>query len=365
MKNNKLIREIDRDSYFGELGLLNNNKRSADVYAITNCTIYTLEKNIFLKLVSEGDSFPYLNSLSKNKSNYNNSFSILDSMLYGNISSDKNNINNINNINDINSLNENLKENQKPKNKIREILKKKISLMDINNIKLDDLFYMGHTGEGKFGSVSLVNNSKNFYAIKSVYRKYAENQKILSKYFLNERKILLSLEHPFIVKLIKTLKNEEYIFYLMEYINGIVLSKYLEKRSSGKNNYNYNYNNDINNTLKYEAMFISACLLSIVDYLNYKKIAHRDIKPDNIVIDEYGYVKLIDFGTAIEIKDFTYTITGTPHYIAPEILMGRGYGFSSDYWSIGITIFEIYFDYYPFGNNAKDPMDVYREVVKK
>lgn len=236
---------------------------------------------------------------------------------------------------------------------MEQILTKRISLLDVNDIKLEDLYYMNHLGEGKFGTVSLVNDGKNVFAIKSVLRKYAENQKILARYFQQERKILLSLDHPFIVKLVKTMKNEDFIFYLMEYVNGIVLSKYLEKKLLR------------NMKDRYETLFIGACLLSVVDYLNFRKFAHRDIKPDNIVIDEKGYVKLIDFGTAIEINDFTNTITGTPHYIAPEILMGRGYGFSSDYWSIGVTMFEIYFDFYPFGNNANDPMEVYREIAKK
>lgn len=295
--NNRIIRELSHGSYFGELAILNYNdnpKRTADIIARENCTIYSIQKEIFMKFFDK---------------------------------------------------------------KMQKIFEEKIALMDTKNISLESLFYINHLGEGKFGTVSLVNNSENFFAIKSVFRKYAENQKILTRYFQKERKILLSLEHNFIVKLIKTLKNSEYIFYLMEYVNGVVLSKYLEKKSE-------NLKQNIYSGL-YEAKFISACLLSVVDYLNFRKICHRDIKPDNIVIDDKGYVKLIDFGTAIEIKDFTNTISGTPHYIAPEILIGRGYGFSIDYWSIGITMFEILFDYYPFGNDAKDPMDVYREVMKK
>jgi cGMP-dependent protein kinase len=65
------------------------------------------------------------------------------------------------------------------------------------------------------------------------------------------------------------------------------------------------------------------------------------------------------------IKDFTSTITGTPHYIAPEVLLGKGYSYSCDYWSVGIITHEIYYNYYPFGNDASDPMEVYREVLKR
>lgn len=139
----------------------------------------------------------------------------------------------------------------------------------------------------------------------------------------------------------------------MEHVNGLVLSKYIENRAENK----------IRN--KYETQFYIASLFVIITYLNNKKIAHRDIKPDNIMLNERGYMKMIDFGTAIVVKDFTTTITGTPHYIAPEVLLGKGYSFSADYWSIGITAFEIFFNYYPFGNKATDPLEVYKEIVKK
>lgn len=290
VKDNKIIRELDRGSYFGELSIILNIPRSASVFALTNVTVYTLTAEKLMK-----------------------------------------------NMDEI----------------MMEIFRRKISLLDIFNTKLEDLYYVSNLGEGKFGYVSLVHDTKNVYAIKAISRRLAENQKILIKYFLKERQVLLGVDHPFIVKLIKTIKNEEFIFFLMEHINGIVLSRYLEKRPESK----------LCN--KFETIFITASLLLVINYLNYKRIAHRDIKPDNIMIDDKGFIKVIDFGTAIEIKDFTNTITGTPHYIAPEILLGRGYGFSADYWSIGVTAFEVFFNFFPFGNKAKDPMEVYKEIVKK
>ena len=233
------------------------------------------------------------------------------------------------------------------------ILKRRLCLQDTFSTKLKDFFFIKNLGEGKFGAVCLVHNKKNLYAIKSVPINAVRNQKMLAAYFVRERNILLSLDHKFMVKLVKTLRDDNYLFYLLEYVNGIVMSKYLESRSD----------NELRN--KSQVQFFIAIILLVIDYLNSKKIAHRDLKPDNIMMDEKGYLKLIDFGTANVINDFTTTVTGTPHYIAPEVLQGRGYGLSVDYWSIGIIAFEIYFDSHPFGPRAKEPMEVYRETLKK
>ena len=74
---------------------------------------------------------------------------------------------------------------------------------------------------------------------------------------------------------------------------------------------------------------------------------------------------MIDFGTAKILTDYTSTIIGTPHYIAPEILQGRGYSLSCDFWSIGICMYEIFYGKYPFGNYANEVIEIYKEVLKK
>ena len=286
----KRIRELEKGNCFGELALLSNEPRSATIQAKENCTLYVLEKKDFI------------NNIDKN---------------------------------------------------LLEYLNVKMSLLDDFNMSLNDFYFCKNLGQGKFGEVSLVHNKKHFYAIKCVDRKEAEKQKHLIKYFLEERRVLLELDHPFIMKLVRTFKSKDNIFYLTNFINGKGLGKYLEKKK------------DKTFRNKEETRFYIAILFVILDYLNGKGIAHRDLKPENIMINTQGYLQLIDFGTVKRIKDFTCTIIGTAYYISPEILIGKGYSYSCDYWSVGIITFEIYYNYYPFGNEANDPMDVYREVLKK
>ena len=113
--------------------------------------------------------------------------------------------------------------------KIKSYLNKIVSLQE-DAIDLNNIYYIKFLGKGKFGTVSLVHNKKNMYAVKAISRKSVEVQKILAKYFVNERRIMLSLDHPFIVKMVKSMKNQHFCFLLIEFINGINLDQYLQNR---------------------------------------------------------------------------------------------------------------------------------------
>lgn len=289
-KDKKFIREYQDYACFGEIGVLKNINHTASVIAVTKASVYLLTKEDFFRFI-DGSMLKYLS--------------------------------------------------------------KKLALMDTFNLDLNKLYFSKELGKGKFGSVSLVydNQHKNVYAIKAVSKEEAEKKKILTRYFQKEREILLTLDHPFIVKLIKTFQNKKNVFYLMEYINGFELNKYLSSRKdkSLKN--------------RKETQFYAGSLLVVINYLNSKNLIHRDIKPDNIMINENGYITVIDFNTCSEIKDLTSTLVGARHYIAPEILLGKGYGMSVDYWSIGVVAYKIYYGTIPFGKGMSDPVDIYRDIL--
>merc|ERR1712048_1091204 len=107
-----------------------------------------------------------------------------------------------------------------------------------------------------------------------------------------------------------------------------------------------------------QSCFYAAQIAAIFEYCHSQNIVYRDLKPENILINSDGYVKLTDFGFAKVIEHRTYTLCGTPEYIAPEVLLNKGHGKPVDWWTLGILIYEkilagkVYFPKY-FDKNAK------------
>ena len=92
-------------------------------------------------------------------------------------------------------------------------------------------------------------------------------------------------------------------------------------------------------------------------------MVYRDLKPENILINKNGYLKLTDFGFAKIIdNEKTYTLCGTPEYLAPEILLNKGHGKPVDWWTLGIILYEMLVGSDPFGD--EDPMKTYQKILK-
>ena len=233
---------------------------------------------------------------------------------------------------------------------IRQYLEYRIRLQD-SNLNLSDLIIIDKLGYGNFGSVWKVMSAKNqtLYALKMVSRaKILEYD--IEQNIKDEKKILARIDHPFIMKLVKYYEEEHKIFFLTELVKGDDL---------------FNALNYLNILDKSQSMFYFASLLLITEYLHLRNILYRDFKPENIMIDETGYLKLIDFGAAKIIKDRTHTIIGTPSYTAPEVYIGEGYSYTSDYWSLGVWLYEFLWGDLPFGgdNDMPDPLEVYKRIL--
>lgn len=108
--------------------------------------------------------------------------------------------------------------------------------------------------------------------------------------------------------------------------------------------------------------FYAAHIVTIFEYLHGKSIIYRDLKPENIILGANGYLKLTDFGFAKSIDGKTYTLCGTPEYLAPEIILNKGHSKPVDWWTLGILIYEMLVGIDPF--NDDDPMMVYQKIIK-
>ncbi|EGR27973.1 protein kinase domain protein [Ichthyophthirius multifiliis] len=226
------------------------------------------------------------------------------------------------------------------------------------NIKLEDLRILQKLGVGQFGSVYLVKNIQNnqIFALKIIQKHYIV-QINLENHMIEEKKVMQMINHNNLVVYIKSFNDQYFIYFLLEYIHGQEL---------------YEVIREIGILSIWDSQFYIGSLILIFEYLHSLNIVYRDIKPENIMINDKGYVKLIDMGAAKILSNNeyggfgrTFTVIGTPHYMAPEILSGKGYNYFVDLWSIGICLYEFLCGSLPFGEDMEDPYEIYEDIIKK
>ena len=222
--------------------------------------------------------------------------------------------------------------------------KSKVTLKDFQMIKL--------LGKGAFGKVVLVYNEelKKYFAMKTLKKAYIKKYQ-QTKHTKEERKILEKIDYPFIAKLYYAFQNDKKLFMITEYMPG------------GEMFYHLHLNDHFS---EYRAKFYIAELVLAIDHLHKNNILYRDLKPENILLDELGHIKLTDFGLSkimnnIE-KEKTYTVCGTPIYVAPEVLTQQGYNKLVDWWSLGVLLYEFLAGYSPY-KEAKYKIDI--KIYKK
>lgn len=148
------------------------------------------------------------------------------------------------------------------------------------------------------------------------------------QHIMSEKEIMGEANCQFVVKLFKTFKDRKYLYMLMESCLGGELWTILRDKG---------HFDDAT------TRFYTACVVEAFDYLHARNIIYRDLKPENLLLDVQGYVKLVDFGFAKKLQSGrkTWTFCGTPEYVAPEVILNRGHDISADYWSLGVLMFEL------------------------
>jgi len=206
--------------------------------------------------------------------------------------------------------------------------------LPFKNVSLHD-FAIGDTiGTGTFARVNVCHHcvTRIKFALKSMSKREILRLRQV-QHVLSEKHILSMVQHPNIIKAYATFSDSEHIHLLLEYVPGGELFGRL--RESGR------FSEKL-------TMFYAANIILALDYLHSHGIIFRDVKPENILVCSNGYLKIADFGFAKEIDSKTWSVCGTPEYIAPEIMLKTGHGFEADWWSLGILIFEMLTGLPPF-----------------
>jgi len=204
-------------------------------------------------------------------------------------------------------------------------------------------------GTGTFGRVRVVklagNKDRTPLALKIMKKSEVIRLKQV-EHVKAETAILAVIEHPFIVNLLAAFQDEKRLCLLLEFVNGGELFSHLRKEGRFPDA---------------DTKFYAGEIVWALHYLHSKSIVYRDLKPENLLIDSEGHMKVTDFGFAKVVEDRTWTLCGTPEYLAPEIIQSKGHGRAVDWWALGILIFEMLAGYPPFYD--ENPFGIYQKVL--
>ncbi|KAJ4331202.1 cAMP-dependent protein kinase catalytic subunit [Ascochyta clinopodiicola] len=214
---------------------------------------------------------------------------------------------------------------------------------------LTDFTIQRTLGTGSFGRVHLVQSKHNqrFYAVKVLKKAQVVKMKQV-EHTNDERRMLQQVKHPFLITLWGTFQDSKNLYMVMDFVEGGELFSLLRKSQR--------FPNPV-------AKFYAAEVTLALDYLHSHNIIYRDLKPENLLLDRHGHLKITDFGFAKEVPDITWTLCGTPDYLAPEVVASKGYNKSVDWWSLGILIFEMLCGFTPFWDGGS-PMKIYENILK-
>lgn len=201
-------------------------------------------------------------------------------------------------------------------------------------------------GKGSFGKVFLVRDKADnvLYAMKVLKKDYIIRKKQV-EHTRTERSVLGYVHHPYIVGLHMAFQTADKLFFVLDYCAGGELFFHLGK---------------LGRFPEERARFYAAQIILALEYVHLKGVIYRDLKPENVLLDGYGNIRLTDFGLSKEgVSDHSSganSFCGTPEYIAPEVLMRQGHGRAVDWWSLGALLYEMMAGLPPFYSKSRQTM---------
>jgi len=307
------VSTLGTNDFFGETSLLTDRPREYTVTASDDVELLVLSQKIFLKLVAPaaGESFPDL--MAKRKSARTEDLEV-------------------------------------------KAVKPQYGMNDLQ---------VGKTiGTGTFGRVKVVTitDTGEVVAMKCMNKSQIITSR-QEKNVIHETSILGECSSPFIINQLCTFQSKYELYIILEIVQGGELWTYIyEKKSLLPRTRCGGFTNET-------SQFYAACVTSGLSHLSDMGVAYRDLKPENLLMDRMGYIKIIDFGFAKHIpyqkrgKEYskTFTLCGTPEYLAPELVLSRGHDKCADYWALGCLIYELIRGTTPFQHESQQ--EIFRRII--
>ncbi|KAL3806407.1 hypothetical protein ACHAXA_006329 [Cyclostephanos tholiformis] len=260
--------------------------------------------------------------------------------------------------------------------------KNKRKLINLNKLKMHRIL-----GKGNFGEVWLVTLSNGEdkptpYALKIVGKRQVLKHRMVRS-IMSEKNVMESCVHPFLMNMVSSFQDENNLYFVLDLTLGGELFDRIYPKDTSMNPDNkawkaskfyksFGPEDDRKALSRYgmaglgvrQAVFYSACIIDGLAYLHNRRIAYRDLKPENVLINEKGYCVIIDMGFAKIVLDKTYTMCGTPEYIAPEVIASKGHDHVADYWSFACVLYEMIVGHTPFFTKGIDQLSLLKRIFK-
>ena len=219
------------------------------------------------------------------------------------------------------------------------------SISSKNILNRNSFKFLYVIGKGGFGKVWKIQSkkTKNIYALKEMSKLKIIDKKS-EKSINSEREFLSKLSHPFIVNMHYAFQDKQNLYLVMDILNGGDLRYHISRYRKFSEE---------------QTRFFIANIIYSLQYIHSNNVIHRDIKPENLVLDEKGYVRITDFGIAKEnMEDNSSETSGTPGYMAPEVMKARHHSFAVDFFAVGVIGYEFMLGKRPYyGKNRKEIKD--------